>query len=96
MVQRVLELQKTNRLPELLAEASRNESAWAREFALELGAKDAQTNEMGWQEFFATEHMDTEESSDSEASQEGVMSGDELDQMHLDVTDGIVASSKSA
>lgn len=100
VVQKVLELQKTNGgahvAPELLAEASRNESAWAREFALELGAKDAQTNGMGWREFFATtEHMDTEESSDSEASQEGVMSGDELDQMHLDVTDGIVAS-KSA
>jgi HD-GYP domain-containing protein (c-di-GMP phosphodiesterase class II) len=56
-------------LEEAVAHAARQESAWARELAHQMGLKDEETVRLGWQEFFAEVAVDGELSnSDSETS----------------------------
>jgi HD-GYP domain-containing protein (c-di-GMP phosphodiesterase class II) len=55
---------------EVIANASRQESAWARELAYRMGLRDEETVRLGWQEFFADVAMIDGDvsSSDSETS----------------------------
>lgn len=55
---------------EALAQVARTESAWARDFALSLGQKDATNVEMGWKEFFAMEVTTSSNSSESDEDDE--------------------------
>lgn len=56
-------------LEDAVAHAARQESAWARELAHQMGLKDEETVRLGWQEFFAEVAVDGELSnSDSETS----------------------------
>jgi hypothetical protein len=53
---------------EALAEVARQESAWARGLAIQLGQNDAV--EMGWKEFFAMDTIDSDSDSDENMNME--------------------------
>jgi hypothetical protein len=54
--------------PDQIAQAARQQSAWARDFARELGHRDAQNVDMGWKEFFSNHaKADDQEPSDSDS-----------------------------
>jgi hypothetical protein len=65
-------------LEEAIAQAARQESAWARELAHQLGLKDEETVRFGWQDFFA-EVATYVSNSDSETSLSSLVSAQEDD-----------------
>lgn len=64
---------------EEIAQAARQGSMWAREYAHHMGLKDEEAVRLGWQEFFVADMLDSDSSSDPEHS-----AGDMVEQMHLD------------
>lgn len=96
VVQNVLALQQEQLIAtgmindEAIAQAARQETAWARDIALEMGLKDEESVRLGWKEFFANVPMETDSSdSDSSSLSPELLTGNMFDQLHLDQADGV-------